>query len=61
MRWPISEPTLETIQRARRGLLVASADARDRRMVGDLIGRDHAERDVVATAPLDPACSLTFS
>ena len=33
--------------------LVTHAEARDRRVIGRLVGGDHAERDVLATAPLD--------
>ncbi len=36
-------------------LLVTGAKARDRRMIGHLIGRDHTESDVLTTAPLDSA------
>jgi hypothetical protein len=35
-------------------LLVAGPEARDSRVIGRLVGGDHAERDIVATAPLDP-------
>ena len=34
--------------------LVADPEARDRGVIGRLVGRDHPERDVLATAPLDP-------
>ena len=41
------------------GLLVAGAEAGDRRVVGDLVGADHPEGDVLAAAALDPArCAL---
>jgi hypothetical protein len=35
-------------------LLVAGPEASNRRVVGNLVGRDHPEGDIVATAPLDP-------
>ena len=34
--------------------LVALAEARDRRVIRRLVGRDHAHRDVLMAAPLDP-------
>ena len=34
--------------------LVALAEARDRRVIGPLVRADHAERDVLHAAPLDP-------
>ena len=34
--------------------LVADAEARDRGVVGHPVGGDHAERDIVLAAPLDP-------
>jgi len=33
---------------------VALAEARDRRVIGRLVGRDHTDRDVVMATPLDP-------
>ena len=36
------------------GLLVADAEAGDRGVVGDLVGADHPEGDVLAAAALDP-------
>ena len=36
-------------------LLMAGAKARDRRVIGDLVGADHPKGDVLATAALDPA------
>jgi hypothetical protein len=33
---------------------VALAEARDRRVVGSLVGADHARSDVLDAAPLDP-------
>jgi hypothetical protein len=47
-------------EEASQGLLVAGAKAGDRRVVGGLVGGDHAEGDVLAAAALDPArASLT--
>jgi hypothetical protein len=40
---------------ARQGLLMANPKARDRRVVGDLVGADHPEGDVLAAAALDSA------
>ena len=34
--------------------LVTNPEARDRGVIGRLVGRDHPKRDVLATAPLDP-------
>jgi hypothetical protein len=34
-------------------LLVADAKARDRRVIGNLVGADHPEGDVLAAAALD--------
>jgi len=36
-------------------VLVALAKARDRRVIGHLIGRDHPNRDILHTGPLDAA------
>ena len=36
-------------------VLVADAEAGDRRVVGDLVGADHPEGDVLAAAALDPS------
>jgi hypothetical protein len=35
--------------------LVSGAEAGNRRVVGNLVGRDHPKGDIVAAAPLDPA------
>ena len=40
-------------EQIRESLLVALAKARDRRVIGNLVGRDHPERDVLHAAPLD--------
>ena len=45
------DPAEEVRQRR----LVANAKAGDRRVVGDLVGADHPEGDVLAAAALDPA------
>ena len=39
---------------ARRAPLVAGPEPRDCRVIGHLVSADHAERDVLAAAPLDP-------
>jgi hypothetical protein len=39
----------------RQRLLVPGAEARDRRVIGNLVRRDHTKGDVLAAAPLDPA------
>ena len=41
-------------EQLRQGLLVADSEARDRRVVGELVRADHPEGDVFTAAALDP-------
>jgi hypothetical protein len=48
-----SEPNSPAIR-----VLVALDEARDRGVIGPLLRRDHAERDILLTRPLKPRADL---